>query len=104
MKSPDETIMTKGISPSMCMHRILLEDGAMPTRETQKRLNPSMMEVVKKEILKLLDVGVIYSISNSKWTILVQVVVKKSRVTMVQNDNNGLVPTSANWLDGMYPL
>ncbi|KAI3454856.1 hypothetical protein Pfo_011519, partial [Paulownia fortunei] len=47
----------KGISPSMCMHRILLEEGSKPTREAQRRLNPPMMEVVKKEILKLLDVG-----------------------------------------------
>ena len=46
----------KGISPSTCMHRILLEDGAKPTREAQKRLNPPMMDVVKKEILKLLEV------------------------------------------------
>ena len=41
----------KGISPSMCMHRILLEEGSKPTREAQRRLNPPMMEVVKKEIL-----------------------------------------------------
>ena len=52
----------------MCMHRILLEDGAMPTREARRRLNPSMMDVVKKEILKLLDIGVIYPILDSKWT------------------------------------
>ena len=42
----------KGISPSMCMHRILLEDGAMPTHEAQRRLNPPMMDVVKKRDLK----------------------------------------------------
>ncbi|KAL2237817.1 UNVERIFIED_CONTAM: hypothetical protein Sindi_0973400, partial [Sesamum indicum] len=45
----------KGLSPSTCMHRILLEEGTKPSRETQPRLNPLMMEVVKKEILKLLD-------------------------------------------------
>jgi hypothetical protein len=45
----------KGISPSMCMHHILLVDNAKPTREMQRRLNPPMMEVVKAEILKLLD-------------------------------------------------
>ena len=38
----------KGISPSMCMHRILLEDSSKPSREAQQRLNPVMMEVVKK--------------------------------------------------------
>jgi hypothetical protein len=56
----------KGISPSMCMHHILLEDIAKPTREMQRRLNLPMMEVVKAEILKLLDAGVIYPITDSK--------------------------------------
>jgi hypothetical protein len=45
----------KGISPSMCMHHIPLEDTTKPTRELKKRLNPPMIEVVKAEILKLLD-------------------------------------------------
>jgi hypothetical protein len=83
----------KGISPSMCMHRILLEDGAKTSREPQRRLNPPMMEVVKKEILKLLDVGVIFPISDSKWVSPVQVVPKKSGVTVVTNEENELVPT-----------
>ncbi|KAL0404316.1 UNVERIFIED_CONTAM: Retrovirus-related Pol polyprotein from transposon.6 [Sesamum radiatum] len=47
----------KGLSPSTCMHRILLKEGTKPSREAQRRLNPPMMEVVKKEILKLLDAG-----------------------------------------------
>jgi hypothetical protein len=55
----------KGISPSTCMHRILLEDGAKPVRQPQRMLNPPMMDVMKKEILKLLEVGVIYPISDS---------------------------------------
>ena len=83
----------KGISPSMCMHRILLEDGAKPNREAQRRLNPQMMEVVKKEILKLLDAGIIYPISDSKWVSPIQVVPKKSGVTVVKNQNNEFVPT-----------
>ncbi|KAK4590247.1 hypothetical protein RGQ29_020688 [Quercus rubra] len=57
----------KGISPSTCMHRILLEEGARPSRQLQRRLNPPMMDVVNKEILKLLEVGVIYPISDSNW-------------------------------------
>ncbi|XP_026400374.1 uncharacterized protein LOC113296277 [Papaver somniferum] len=86
----------KGISPSTCMHKIRLEDDAKPTREAQRRLNPPMMEVAKKEILKLLDVGVIYPISDSKWVSPVQVVPKKSGVTVVQNDKHELVPTGYN--------
>ncbi|CAL8988441.1 unnamed protein product, partial [Prunus brigantina] len=60
----------------MCMHRILMED-AKPTREPQRRLNPPMKDVVRTEILKLLDVGVIYPISDSKWVSPIQVVPKK---------------------------
>ncbi|CAL2247858.1 unnamed protein product [Prunus armeniaca] len=75
------------------MHRILLEEGAKPTREAQCRLNPPMMEVVKKEIIKLLDCGVIYPISDSRWVSPVQVVPKKSGVTVVKNEENELVPT-----------
>ncbi|CAN6679380.1 unnamed protein product [Malus baccata var. baccata] len=83
----------RGISPTTCMHRILLEEGAKPTREAQCRLNPPMMEVVKKEIIKLLDCGVIYPISDSRWVSPVQCVPKKSGVTVVKNAKNELVPT-----------
>ncbi|CAN6695152.1 unnamed protein product [Malus baccata var. baccata] len=83
----------KGISPTTCMHRIFLEEGAKPTREAQRRLNPRMMEVVKKEIIKLLDCGVIYPISDSRWVSPVQVVPKKSGVTVVKNAEEELVPT-----------
>ncbi|KAM2774252.1 hypothetical protein COP1_019155 [Malus domestica] len=83
----------RGISPTTCMHRILLEEGTKPPREAQRRLNLPMMEVVKKEIIKLLDCGVIYPISDSHWVSPVQVVPKKSGVTVVKNDENELVPT-----------
>ena len=55
----------KGISPSICMHKILLEETSRPTVEHQRRLNPVMKEVVKKEVLKLLNAGFIYAISDS---------------------------------------
>ncbi|CAN6586220.1 unnamed protein product [Malus baccata var. baccata] len=82
----------KGISPTTCMHRILLEEGSKTSREAQRRLNPPMMEVVKKEIIKLLDCGVIYPISDSRWVSPVQCVPKKSGVTVVANAENELVP------------
>ncbi|CAN6684420.1 unnamed protein product [Malus baccata var. baccata] len=82
----------KGISPTTCMHHIFLKEGAKPTREAQRRLNPPMMEVVKKEIIKLLDCGVIYPISDSRWVSPVQCVPKKSGVTVVSNAENELVP------------
>ncbi|XP_071939032.1 uncharacterized protein [Coffea arabica] len=59
----------KGISPAIYMHRIRLEEDAKLVRQAQRRLNPLMMEVVKKEILKLLDVGIIFAISDSPWGI-----------------------------------
>ncbi|CAM8950749.1 unnamed protein product [Rhodiola kirilowii] len=68
----------RGVSPAVCMHRILLEDGAKPSREPQRRLNPIMMEIVQKEIQKLLDAEVIYPISDSQWVSPVHVVPKKS--------------------------
>ncbi|CAN6560744.1 unnamed protein product [Malus baccata var. baccata] len=83
----------KGISPTTCMHHIFLEEGAKPTREAQCRLNPPMMEVVKNEIIKLLDCGVIYPISDSRWVSPIQCVPKKSGVTVVENAENELVPT-----------
>ncbi|XP_070667572.1 uncharacterized protein [Malus domestica] len=43
------------------------------------------MEIVKKEIIKLLDCGMIYPISDIHWVLLVQVVPKKLGVTMVKN-------------------
>ena len=57
----------KGIRLSMCMHRILLENGHKPSVEAQRRLNPTMKEVVHKEVLKWLDTGVIYPISDNAW-------------------------------------
>ncbi|XP_070012186.1 uncharacterized protein [Nicotiana sylvestris] len=55
----------KGISPTYCIHKILLEEGHKPSREHQRRLNPNMKEVVKKEVIKWLDEGIIFPISNS---------------------------------------
>ncbi|KAM2294926.1 hypothetical protein ACFX1S_034781 [Malus domestica] len=83
----------KAISPTTCMHRILLEEGAKPSREAQRRLNPPMLEVVKKEVIKLLDCGVIYPISDSRWVSPVQVVPKKSGITVVKNEEQELIPT-----------
>ena len=57
----------KGISPTMCIHRILLENGAKPTREAQRHLHAPMMKVVQDEVIKLLDCGIIYPILDSKW-------------------------------------
>ena len=83
----------KGISPLICTHRIHLKEDVKPFRQPQRRLNSVMKEVVKKEVLKLLDVGVIYPNADSKWASLTQVVPKKFGVTVVENEHNELIPT-----------
>ena len=83
----------KGISPSICMHKILLEENARPTVEHQRRLNPVMKEVVRKEVLKWLNAGFIYAISDSPWVSPVYVVPKKGGFTVIRNDRNELIPT-----------
>ena len=83
----------KGISPSICMHKILLEETFRPTVEHQRRLNPVMKEVVKKEVLKLLNAGFIYAISDSPWVSPVHVVPKKGGFTVIRNEKNELIPT-----------
>ncbi|CAN6581475.1 unnamed protein product [Malus baccata var. baccata] len=83
----------KGISPALCMHRIFMKAGTKPTVEAQRRLNSIMKEVVRVEVMKLLDASIIYPISDSKWVSPTQVVPKKTGITVVKNDNNELVPT-----------
>ena len=75
------------------MHRILLEDNSKPSIEGQRRLTPTLREVVRKKVTKLLDNGIIYSISDSKWVSPVQVVPKKGGLTVVRNESNDLIPT-----------
>ena len=57
----------KGISPSICMNKILMEESYKPSIKHQRRLNPAMKIVVRVEVLKLLNAGIIYAISNSSW-------------------------------------
>jgi len=83
----------KGISPSIMQHRIHLIEEAKPKRDPQCRLNPIMQEVVHVEILKLLDNGIIYPISDSQWVSPVHVVPKKAGFTVIENDNKELVQT-----------
>ena len=72
----------KGLDPSLCTLRIFLEDESRPFREAQRILNLKVWEVVKEEILKWLNVEIIYPISNSEWVILVHIVLKTARLTV----------------------
>lgn len=75
------------------MHQIMLEEDSKTSREHQRRLNPDMSEVVKKEVMKLIDVGIIYPISYSKWVSTVHVVPKKDGMTVVKNERGNLLST-----------
>ena len=81
----------RGISPSVCMHKIILEDGEKGMMDGQRRLNPIMKDVVKKEIIKWLDAGIIYPISDNSWVSPVQCVPKKGGITIVENQDNNLI-------------
>ena len=52
----------KGISPSYCMHEIMMEENFKPVAQPQRRLNPTMKEVVCKEVLNLFEADMIYPI------------------------------------------
>ncbi|KAK1630189.1 hypothetical protein QYE76_004504 [Lolium multiflorum] len=82
----------KGISPSICQHAINMEDDAKPVVEHQRRLIPKMKEVVRNEVLKLLEAGIIYPIADSRWVSPVHCVPKKGGMIVVPNDNDELIP------------
>ncbi|XP_020208712.1 uncharacterized protein LOC109793664 [Cajanus cajan] len=83
----------KGISPAYCMHKIFMEDEYKLVAQPQRRLNPVMKEVVKKEVMKLLDAYMIYPISDSAWVSPMQVVPKKGGMKVIQNEKNELIPS-----------
>ncbi|GJU62710.1 reverse transcriptase domain-containing protein [Tanacetum coccineum] len=70
-----------------------MEEDYEPTVQHQRRVNPKIHDVIKKEVEKLLDAGLIYPISDSPWVSLVHCVPKKGGMTVVTNDENELVPT-----------
>ncbi|GJY10177.1 reverse transcriptase domain-containing protein [Tanacetum coccineum] len=70
-----------------------MEDDYEPGVQHQRRVNPKIHDVIKKEVEKLLDAGLIYPISDSPWVSPVHCVPKKGGMTVVTNDENELVPT-----------
>ncbi|KAI3784060.1 hypothetical protein L1987_43152 [Smallanthus sonchifolius] len=83
----------KGISSSIVMHKMITEDGVKLARDAQRRLNPNMREVVKKEVLKWLHAGILYPISDSTWVSPTQTVPKKVGIQVVKGDNGEEVAT-----------
>ncbi|GJT71943.1 reverse transcriptase domain-containing protein [Tanacetum coccineum] len=92
----------KGINPEFCTHKILMEEDYEPTVQHQRRVNPKIHDVIKKEVEKLLDAGLIYPISDSPWVSPVHCVPKKGGMTVVKNDENDLIPTRWSKGGGSY--
>nr|GEX95745.1 hypothetical protein [Tanacetum cinerariifolium] len=57
----------KGIDPEFCTHKILMEEDFKPAVQHQRRVNPKIHNVIKQEVLKLLDAGLKHPISDSPW-------------------------------------
>nr|GEW43288.1 reverse transcriptase domain-containing protein [Tanacetum cinerariifolium] len=83
----------KGIDPEFCTHKILMEEDFEPAVQHQRRVNLKIYDVIKNEVLKLLDAGFIYSISDSPWVSPVHCVPKKGGFTVVENERNELILT-----------
>nr|GEX84253.1 reverse transcriptase domain-containing protein [Tanacetum cinerariifolium] len=83
----------KGIDPRFCTHKILMEEDYKLMVQSQRLVNPIIHEVIKKEVIKLLDAGMIYLIFDSPWVSPIHCVPKKGGITVVENENNELIPT-----------
>nr|GFC75942.1 reverse transcriptase domain-containing protein [Tanacetum cinerariifolium] len=89
----------KGIDPEFCSHKILLEEDFLPKVQNQRRVNPNIHDVIKKEVKKLLDGGLIYPISDSPWVSPIHCVPKKKIHDVIKKEVKKL-------LDGglIYPI
>nr|GEU69062.1 hypothetical protein [Tanacetum cinerariifolium] len=83
----------KGIDPEFYTHKILMEEDFELEVQHQRRVNPKIHDVIKQEVIKLLETGLIYPISNSPWVRPVHCVPKKGGFTVVENEDNELIPT-----------
>nr|GEU80617.1 reverse transcriptase domain-containing protein [Tanacetum cinerariifolium] len=81
----------KGIDPRFCTHKILMEDDYKPAVQSQRTMNPKIYDVIKKEVIKLFDAGMIYPISDSPWVSPIHYVSKMGGITVVANENNELI-------------
>nr|GEU99204.1 DNA-directed DNA polymerase [Tanacetum cinerariifolium] len=83
----------QGINPKFCTYKILMEEDYKPAVQHQRRVNPKIHDVIKKEVEKLLDAGLIYPFSDSPWVSPVHCVPKKGGFPVVKNEENELIPT-----------
>nr|GFB08429.1 reverse transcriptase domain-containing protein [Tanacetum cinerariifolium] len=83
----------KGIDPEFCTHKILMEEDFEPAVQHQRRVNPKIHDVIKNEVLKLLDARLIYPISDSPWVSPIHCIPNKGGLTVEENEENELIPT-----------
>nr|GEU93295.1 DNA-directed DNA polymerase [Tanacetum cinerariifolium] len=83
----------KGIDPRFCTHKILMEEDYKLDVQSQRWVNPKIHDMIKKEVIKLLDAGMIYPISDSPWVSPIHCVPKKGGMIVVANENNELILT-----------
>nr|GFA15234.1 reverse transcriptase domain-containing protein [Tanacetum cinerariifolium] len=91
--SPKVQSQRRGIDLEFCSHKILLEEEHSLKVQSQRRVNLKIYDVIKKEVEKLFDAGLIYPISDSPWVSPIHCVPKKGGMTIIKNDENELVPT-----------
>lgn len=93
-----------GIRPVFCMHKIFMEDGHKLSVDHQRCLNPIMIEIAGKEVIKWIDLGIIFPISNREWVSPVRCMPKKYGMTVTVNENNKLIPTRTvtGWIICIY--
>nr|GEZ02688.1 reverse transcriptase domain-containing protein [Tanacetum cinerariifolium] len=97
----------RGIDPEFCSYKILLEDDYSPKVQSQRRVNPKIHDVIKKEVEKLLDAGLIYPISKSPWVSPVHCIPKKEGMTVIINDDSiqlGVEDSSFNMDEDIFFL
>nr|GEU51785.1 hypothetical protein [Tanacetum cinerariifolium] len=80
----------KGIDPRFCTYKILMEEDYKPAVQSQRRVNLKIHEVIKKEVIKLLDAEMIYPISDSPWVSPIHCVPMKGGITIVENETMSL--------------
>ncbi|GJZ19056.1 reverse transcriptase domain-containing protein [Tanacetum coccineum] len=94
----------KGIDPKFCTHKILMEDNVKPTMQHQRRVNLKIHEVIKKEVIKLLEAGLIYPISISPWVSPVHCVPKKGEFNFTIRDKKRAENLAADHLSRLEDL
>nr|GEY63497.1 reverse transcriptase domain-containing protein [Tanacetum cinerariifolium] len=89
----------KGIDLEFCTHKFLMEEDFEPAVQHQRGVNPKIHDVIKQEVIKLLEAGLIYPISDSPWVSPVHCIPNKGGFPVIENEDNELIPTRLQWIE-----